>query len=51
MSLNEDTPVTTTDNAGVGLDEPKLPINSAKNMFRRVKDMSDKKKKSDENLK
>lgn len=50
MSLNEDAPVTTTNNAGAGLDEPKLPINPAKNMFRRVKAMSDKNKKRDENL-
>ena len=44
MNINEDAPVTTTDNAGGGLVDPKLPI-AKDNMFRRVKQLSDKKKK------
>ncbi len=38
MNLKEDVPVTTTDNGGAGLDEPKLPI-KAKNILTRYKDM------------
>lgn len=44
MNLDEDIPVTTTANAGVGLNDPKLPIKPKKNMFRRVKELSDKNK-------
>lgn len=45
MNLDEDVPVTTTDNAGSGLDLPKLPLKAVKtNIFRRVKELSDKNK-------
>lgn len=43
MHIKEDTPVTTTNNAGMGLDDPKSPI-IPKNIFRRSKELSDKKK-------
>lgn len=47
MNLKEDVPVTTTANAGAGLNDPKLPIKPPKkNMFRRVKELSDKNKNS-----
>lgn len=47
MLIKEDgTPVTTTNNAGAGLEDPKKPIAST-NMFRRIKEISDKKKKSE----
>lgn len=49
MIIKEETPVTTTANAGAGLDDPKLPI-KPKNMFRRVKELSTKNKKSNDNL-
>ena len=42
MKLDEEMPVTTTANAGAGLDDPKLPIKPKKNMFRRVKQLMDK---------
>lgn len=44
MILKEEIPVTTTANAGAGLDDPKLPIKQKKNMFRRVKELTDKNK-------
>lgn len=36
--IQEETPVTTTDNAGAGLDSPKLPIKQG-NILRRYKDL------------
>ena len=45
MKIEEDVPVTTTTNDGAGLDSPKLPIEK-QNVFRRIKDLSDKQKKS-----
>lgn len=44
MKIEEEVPVTTTTNAGAGLDLPKLPIGK-QNVFRRIKDLSDKQKK------
>lgn len=41
----EGTPVTTTNNAGAGLEDPKKPI-APNNVFRRAKSLSDKKKKT-----
>ena len=41
--IDEEVVVNTTDNAGSGLDTPKLPIKST--LFRRVVDMIEKKKK------
>lgn len=49
MKIKEDVPVTTTMNGGSGLDDPKLPI-KPKNMFKRIKDLSNAKKKANENL-
>ena len=45
MKIEEEVAVTTTANAGSGLDLPQLPI-AKQNVFRRIKDLSDKKKKS-----
>ena len=51
MILDEDgsvvtsIPVTTTQNAGEGLDDPKLPINGKGNLFRRTKELIIKNKK------
>jgi len=45
MHIKEETPVTTTNNNGSGLTEPQKPI-AKDNLFRRVKSLSDKKKKS-----
>lgn len=41
--MNEEAVVNTTDNAGAGLDSPKLPIKQS--LFRRVSDLIEKKKK------
>ena len=50
MKIEEDVPVTTTANAGAGLDDPKLPI-KPKNLFRRFKEISTKTiKKVNENI-
>lgn len=46
--VQEETPVTTTDNAGQGLDSPKLPITPG-NLFRRFKTFKQK-KESDKTL-
>lgn len=48
MNIKEDVPVTTTTNAGAGLDSPKLPINP-KNTLTRIKELIKKNKLSDEN--
>jgi hypothetical protein len=43
--LKEDSPVTTTDNSGNSLILPQEPM-APKNIFRRVKEISDQKKKT-----
>ena len=43
MNLKEDVPVTTTDNGGIGLNDPKLPI-KPKNILTRYKNMKIKSK-------
>jgi hypothetical protein len=42
MNIKEDVPVTTTANAGAGMDDPKLPIKQ-KNIFRRVSNLISRK--------
>lgn len=42
--LKEDVPVTTTNNAGAGLDDPKLPIKPS-NILKRYKDLKKKSEK------
>lgn len=43
MNIKEESPITTTDNGGNVLEDPKLPIKS-NNMVRRVMDLSKSRK-------